>query len=796
MMLIMTAEAGWLEALPLLTAPQRRELRSVFRRALVESPLPTVLTDTDGVILGVNEQFCELLTAEEINLHGRSLFQLLHEDDRDQARDEFLRVAAGHPRVTKGEGRLIRADDRVVWARGHLTLVDGPTGDSAAYVVGIMQDLTKVRFAQRQAATLIDIGTSVAAGAPIEDAATKIAELASHRWSQVGCTLTIVDPARHVVVPVRHRLMPPGLYDAFGDIPIGPESVTCGLAAWSDTPAAMPDMSTDPRTAQFRELLDRFGIVSSWSVPLHDADGRVVGTLGLYHPQPHEPDEDDWRILHSVAGVAAIAIQVEQRRRRRDRERRRLRVDARTGLANEVALLEHADALLGAREQVTIAVATVRGPAHIRNDRTARDRVLVDLASRVRAIAGVAEVGVSGVASLTVIGHSAWTDEQLALLHRTLSSSVEVEQLTVQPEIAIGMATTGDDEVSAADLLVQAKSAVPTRPGTATFTAFWEKNAADYALAADVAKAFRNDEFVVYYQPQFDLVTGELVGSEALVRWQHPDRGLLAPGQFLPAIEAIGASAELAFTVTRIVAAEAEHRTRVGLTGKVAVNFNATDLHNDSVLQMLRDPERQLWRLMTIELTESQFAEPQTVATLEDLAALGYSVALDDFGTGYSALASIHALPLSIVKIDRSFVDRVPADPSADALIAAMTALCNQLAITVVAEGVETHAQVTTLRNVGCGRAQGFLFSKPLPLSEHTQATLHPQLAPVPPRTRRDRPGVTKLARERIRQLDSQGASPHTIAAALNREGHRTSAGTRWHARTVMAVLGGASDQL
>jgi EAL domain-containing protein (putative c-di-GMP-specific phosphodiesterase class I) len=304
----------------------------------------------------------------------------------------------------------------------------------------------------------------------------------------------------------------------------------------------------------------------------------------------------------------------------------------------------------------------------------------------------------------------------------------------------------------------------------------------------------RHNEFVVHYQPQFELVTGRLVGAEALVRWQHPERGLLPPAAFLPAIDAIGASAELAMMVTRIVADDADERARIGLTGKVAVNFNASDLLNASLLHALQDPDARLWRQISIELTESQFAEPQVVSSLERLAATGYSIALDDFGTGYSALSSIHKLPLSVVKIDRSFIERIPDDPSADALIAAMTALCNQLAITVIAEGVESAAQVETLRNVGCGLAQGFLFSRPLPLHEHTAGTLHPTLAPARVRVRGDAPPVTDIARQRITQLLAQGASPHTIAAALNREGHRTSAGTRWHVRSVLALIGNGSD--
>jgi PAS domain S-box-containing protein len=793
-MSIMVADAGWLEALPLLSAPQRRELRSVFRRALVESPLPTVLADISGTILGCNAQFAGLLGAEEVDLHGEQLLELTHEEDRPAVSARFHEVAAGEPRLAKGEGRLVRRDGRVVWARGHLALVDGPTGDSTTYVVGLMEDRTRERFAQHQAEAVIAIGTGVAAGEPLQETAARLAQLATTRWSNVGCMLTVVDDTQHVLVPVRHRMLPAELYDVFHQIPIGPAGASCGVAAWTNEPVAIPDMFTDPRAAGMHASLERFGIRSSWSVPLHDPEGRVVGTLGVYQSQRHEPDEGDWQLLTSAAGVAAIAILVDKRRRIGQQERLRIRVDTRTGLPNEVAVLERADALTAAGEDVSVAVATVRGPARIRSDRMVRDRVLVQLAERAVSLGGVADVGVSGVASLTILARGSWTEQQAALLQRVLSQSVDVEEMSVRPDIAIGVATSADDStMSSTDLLVHAKSAVPARPGTATFQSVAARDAADHELVSEVARALRNNEFVVHYQPQFDLLTGALVGAEALVRWQHPDRGLLPPAAFLPAVDAIGASADLAMTVTRIVTDDADERARVGLTGKVAVNFHASDLLNGALLHALRDPDAQLWRQITVELTESQFAEPQVVSTLEQLAAVGYSIALDDFGTGYSALSSIHKLPLSVVKIDRSFVERIPDDPSADALIAAMTALCNQLAITVVAEGVETAAQVEALRNVGCGLAQGFLFSRPLPLDEHSPATLNPTLAPPRARVRGDAPAVTEVAKQRMNQLLAQGASPHTIAAALNREGHRTSAGTRWHARSVMAVVGSSS---
>jgi EAL domain-containing protein (putative c-di-GMP-specific phosphodiesterase class I) len=316
----------------------------------------------------------------------------------------------------------------------------------------------------------------------------------------------------------------------------------------------------------------------------------------------------------------------------------------------------------------------------------------------------------------------------------------------------------------------------------------------DHELAADVARGLRNGEFLVHYQPQFDLKTGEAAGSEALLRWNHPERGLLLPASFMPVVESTGAITELAFYVVRAVAAERVYRGEVGLRGLVAVNLAVEDLLNESFLQVLRDPEYRLWNQISLELTETQFARAEAVTALEELAALGYGIALDDFGTGYSALSAIHTLPVSIVKIDQSFVARLPHDASAEALIAAITAMCGQLAITVVAEGIETQAQERAVRDLGCQFGQGYLFGRPMPLDAFTPEMFDSRAVPKKPRRSPAEAPIGTAAMDRLFELHATGASPATIAAALNRSGYRAAGGTRWHARSVVKALGdGAS---
>jgi diguanylate cyclase (GGDEF)-like protein len=241
------------------------------------------------------------------------------------------------------------------------------------------------------------------------------------------------------------------------------------------------------------------------------------------------------------------------------------------------------------------------------------------------------------------------------------------------------------------------------------------------ALETDLREALRSDQFVLHYQPQVDD-TGRMIGAEALVRWQHPQRGLVAPDEFIPLAEETGLILPLGDWVLRTacthLAAWSTHLETAGLV--LAVNVSARQFRqNDFVAQVLgalaaagADPQR-----LELELTESLLLDDveNTIAKMNALKAEGVSFSLDDFGTGYSSLAYLKRLPLNQLKIDRSFVRDITTD-SNDAVIArTIVALGQSLGLTVIAEGVETEAQREFLVANNCHAFQGYLFGRPEP---------------------------------------------------------------------------------
>ena len=276
--------------------------------------------------------------------------------------------------------------------------------------------------------------------------------------------------------------------------------------------------------------------------------------------------------------------------------------------------------------------------------------------------------------------------------------------------------------------------------GTAQFKfASPELNAKSYermTLGLQLRGAAQRGELRLHYQPKLDLGDNRIVGAEALVRWQHPDLGLLPPGRFIPLAEELGLIGSIGQWVIERACHAAAGWARDGLGElKIAVNVAKPQFLSGNLCAVLRQalidsglPARQL----VLELTESMLMDDvqDALALMHELKTLGVTLSIDDFGTGYSSLSYLKRLPLDELKVDRSFVVDLPGRRTDAAIVQAVIDLGHSLGMSVTAEGVETTEQLECLRQLGCDRYQGFLFSKPLPAHQFTELVLR-ELAPA-----------------------------------------------------------------
>ena len=245
------------------------------------------------------------------------------------------------------------------------------------------------------------------------------------------------------------------------------------------------------------------------------------------------------------------------------------------------------------------------------------------------------------------------------------------------------------------------------------------------ALERELRVALERGEFVLHYQPIVDLATGRIVKVEALVRWQHPTRGLIPPGRFVPLAEENGLIVRLGYWVLEEACRQARAWQLAGTPVVVAVNLTAREFQRATLIDEVAAAVNKVGLAPTwlrLEITES-FAmrdADATIATLTALRQLGVKIAIDDFGTGYSSLAYLKRLPVDALKIDKSFIDDLAADTADAAIVEVIIALAHTLGLIVVAEGVETAQQAERLRALGCDLAQGYHFARPLPAEQLT----------------------------------------------------------------------------
>jgi EAL domain-containing protein (putative c-di-GMP-specific phosphodiesterase class I) len=317
----------------------------------------------------------------------------------------------------------------------------------------------------------------------------------------------------------------------------------------------------------------------------------------------------------------------------------------------------------------------------------------------------------------------------LAVLHQPF----ELDSALGRPQacsasigVAVGQRSTTDELLRDADLaMYQAKQAGKDR--YVLFEESMQTNSADHIeLETDLRDALANDELYLLYQPTFDLRTQVVTGVEALIRWAHPTRGIVAPDVFIPLTEANAMIIPIGRWVLQQACEQAAVWRAAGHPIGMSINVSARQLEHDEFVDDVRDvladyglsPEA-----LTLEITETVLMRDPTAAAirLRALKALGVRIAIDDFGTGYSSLAYLRQFPVDALKIDRSFITGISSSREASALMHTLIQLGKTLGLETLGEGIEEHAQLEQLKHEECDSGQGFLFAKPLDVETVTR---------------------------------------------------------------------------
>jgi diguanylate cyclase (GGDEF)-like protein len=463
----------------------------------------------------------------------------------------------------------------------------------------------------------------------------------------------------------------------------------------------------------------------------------VVGTLYPHAVFGHGVEHDAWLWagVHAVFVLAASLAHLAAWRLNEDQ----VLSDALTGIANRTQLEERTQRLLREGAPVSLLFIDLDGFKEVNDSRghAAGDQVLLAVAERfqrsVRPVDLVARIGGPDVAR--------GVGERICV---ALAVPVALDAGLATVHASIGLATSADPGEHTADSLLRDADLamyLAKEQGGDQVVAYSEGMAEAARrraeLQQDLTHAVTAGQLEVYYQPTVRLTDGRTTGFEALVRWHHPERGMVPPAEFIPLAEESGLIIEIGRWVLHqaLQQGAAWTATAPGPV-RMAVNLSPRQLLDGGVVAdvtaALRDtgfPAGQL----TLEVTEGVLVDDvdAVVGQLEQLRQLGVAIAIDDFGTGFAGLSYLRQLPADIIKIDRSFVSDLAAGGAAATLIASIVELARSLGLDVVAEGVETEDQRRLLSALNCGSAQGYLFARPEPAERCLPSAGHPSALPA-----------------------------------------------------------------
>ncbi len=671
-------------------------------------------------VLRVNEALCELLGRPADDLVGHSILEFTHPDDIQRSIDkrESMQGGEDHARLVK---RYIRADGSLVDAVVTTALVEPEDGE--AYFFSQLQDVSAEHRAERQKTVITNLGRQALENADVMALTTDAMPLVREALGTANCVITRRLSSGFV------RLIAADGHTVGPTLPAGPTCSQTGYSLSASEPILSNDLAGETRFSIPPVILEN-GLTRGISVAVPERGGRRYVIVAHARAESRPFSVQDARFLEAVAhviGGALDRVATEQELRRRALE------DPLTGLANRALLNTQLDAELRHARRLGDHVSVLMldlDRFKVVNDtlgHTVGDALLRKVAARLRDCVREEDlVARPGGGEFAIVCTRTDTDHAVLEIARrvvdVIAAPFEIDDREVFVAASIGVAVSEPDCGAGEELLRDADAAMyrAKELGGGRFEVFdsamRRRLIERMSLESDLRRALERDQLELYYQPLIDLTDERVVGFEALLRWRHPERGIVQPCDFIGIAEETGLIVPIGNWVLRQACAQL---SRWPETIRISANLSPIQIRHDlidEVGQLVSEYGISPGRL-TLEITESLVLDPHTKPIIKKLRAIGVELALDDFGTGYSSLGTLQRFPLDLIKLDRTLIASL-ADGGGTAVVQAAVDLGRALDLRVIAEGIEGENQLATLRGLGCRLGQGFLFAKPLPLAE------------------------------------------------------------------------------
>ncbi|WP_440875278.1 bifunctional diguanylate cyclase/phosphodiesterase [Thalassotalea sp. PLHSN55] len=670
---------------------------------------------------------------------------MVHPDDKDFVLDKAQKFLSNESDFFEVEMRMRHKKGHDIFVRSRAFKVTRGSNNETVRLIGTHVDITCQKKAELFDKRHTHILEMIAKGQPVGDIYNEIALMYEERHQGLRCSMLELNGTQllHGGAPS----LPDEYCKAVHGLEYGPEIGSCGTSTYTGKRVLVENIATDPKWKNLKAIALPYGMRSCWSEPIKSSSGKVLGAFGMYYNHPALPNEEESKDLISAARLAGIVME-------REHNQKRIQDLAYTDELTQLSSRTHF--YLNIDDLIKVCTRNKRkfGLLYIDLDNFKNvndslghdigDFLLQIVAQRLqqtcREIDYIARlsgdefcIAVNDVESEYDTTHVA--QRCLALI----SEPIELAGRKFTPACSIGIAHYPENGNSLQKILKAADTALYAAKELGKNRYAYYNNAltkkAEYRfkLEHDLREAIEKQQLTLVYQPKVDILTGKIIGVEALSRWKNPDLGHIEPCDFICTAEQIGMIKPLTEWVLYTACHQAMLWKKAGLASlRMAVNISPSHFLDNDLIPLVEKVIAQTGILpadLELEVTEGVVQTKQeNLKIFEQLKALGILLAIDDFGVGYSSFASLKHLNVDFLKIDKYFIDDMMVDEKSKLLVSSMIEMAHNLEHKVTAEGVENAEQLAVLTALGCDTVQGYYFAKPVPAEQISQLLIENSL--------------------------------------------------------------------